>query len=246
MEQDIHKRWHDFAVTTGSTTPYIKQKRGTLLQHGTLILCLALPPVCASTEYNTFVTPQGYATISQVAQITEWAAAATSPTLPKSPFNDLNNEANPTSTSLDEGYSYLGNEFVFLNSMTSWGDKVAAHGTIDESVVNSSESESLTYKDLSAIFNETAMAPLGIRDICFKAASAFDAFGIEGVKTYFTADDSILFELFHKDSYFSLEVFDDGDIVYLSRQGDSNALAYDISPEDIYGKIRSIHDATAA
>lgn len=79
----------------------------------------------------------------------------------------------------------------------------------------------------------------------FEAASIFRSFGIEGIDVYFTADESILFELFWNDYYFSLELFNDGDIVYLRRKGSDEPTAYDISSNELYMTINSIYDSIA-
>lgn len=75
-----------------------------------------------------------------------------------------------------------------------------------------------------------------------EAANIFRSFGIESVAVYFTGDESILFELFQGNAYFSLELFNDGDIVYLRRNGRDEPYAYDIHQDDLYDTIKSIYD----
>jgi hypothetical protein len=114
---------------------------------------------------------------------------------------------------------------------------------IDLALYRNTGAEGKLYKQVVHIFSNVAKVDLPIRKLCFEAVSAFSSFKINSVEAYFTADESILFEIFHENLYFSLELFNDGDIVFLKRTGRDEPKAYDISADELYSTIKSIYDS---
>ncbi|AMJ66518.1 hypothetical protein AXW84_14575 [Hymenobacter sp. PAMC 26628] len=76
-----------------------------------------------------------------------------------------------------------------------------------------------------------------------EAATIFSSFNINNILVQYTDDDSVMFEFLQAGTYFLLEVFGDGDIAYLRRQGREEPVAYDIRREDLYTTIESMYAA---
>lgn len=105
---------------------------------------------------------------------------------------------------------------------------------IGESVVNS----------LNLVLAAPNAAGFMQRAKALEAAAIFKSFNINNILVQYTDDDSVMFEFVQAGTYFLLEIFADGDIAYLHRQGREEPVAYDIRQEDLYATIESIYDIT--
>lgn len=87
---------------------------------------------------------------------------------------------------------------------------------------------------------------LPVRHTAFMAARWFEELGISDAVMNYTADDSVLFEVRREKVYCSLEVFADGDIVYLYRNAGQMPEAYDISQGEVGARIEEIKQLVEA